>query len=229
NKEQNIQQFFSFNQRIHQVVVEQPSAFIFERIGERYNHFLIDEFQDTSILQWQNILPLITDTIDYGKSLIVGDGKQSIYRWRAGDVKQFLKLPTIFKGEHLKFKNDWERKLKLHTQTENLKKNFRSKKEIIKFNNQFFNITKELLAPEMQDIYIELEQEFDHAINGGYIHLELFGDKENNFKDLILQRIIKEIKILVSQNNYSYRDIAILCNSHKRVSLVARALTENGI
>ena len=111
-KEQNIQQISSFNKQIHDVVVAQPSAFIYERIGERYNHFLIDEFQDTSILQWQNMLPLITDAIDFGKSLVVGDGKQSIYRWRAGEVEQFLQLPSIFKGEKLQLKPDWENKLK---------------------------------------------------------------------------------------------------------------------
>ena len=81
-RENNLEHISSFNRKIHNIVTSQVSSFIFERLGERYNHFLIDEFQDTSILQWQNLLPLITDTLDTGKSIVVGDGKQSIYRWR---------------------------------------------------------------------------------------------------------------------------------------------------
>ena len=205
------------------------SAFIYERIGERYNHFLIDEFQDTSVLQWQNMLPLITDAIDFGKSLVVGDGKQSIYRWRAGEVEQFLKLPAIFNGEKLQFKSDWESKLDFHETTKNLEKNFRSKKEIIKFNNDFFKQLKTLLTPHLQDIYKAQKQEFEHAKEGGYVHLELFDDKENDFKELILQKMLAEINKLVNENNYSLRDITILCNSRKRVALTARFLIENDI
>ena len=102
-KENNIQHISSFNRQIHEVVTTQVSSFIFERLGERYNHFLIDEFQDTSLLQWQNLLPLIADSLYFGKSIVVGDGKQSIYRWRAGEVEQFLKLPEIYKGEGLQY------------------------------------------------------------------------------------------------------------------------------
>ena len=228
-KEQNIQQISSLNKQIHDLVVAQPSAFIYERIGERYNHFLIDEFQDTSILQWQNMLPLITDAIDFGKSLVVGDGKQSIYRWRAGEVEQFLKLPAIFNGDKLQFKSDWENKLSFHETTKNLEKNFRSKKEIIKFNNNFFEQLKTLLTPHLQNIYKAQKQEYEHAEEGGYVHLELFGDKKNDCKELILQKILAEINKLVNENNYSLRDIAILCNSRKRVALTAQFLTNNTI
>ena len=228
-KEQNIQQISSLNKQIHNLVVVQPSAFIYERIGERYNHFLIDEFQDTSVLQWQNMLPLITDAIDFGKSLVVGDGKQSIYRWRAGEVEQFLKLPIIFNGDKLQFKSEWEKKLSFHETTKNLEKNFRSKKEIIKFNNNFFEQLKTLLTPHLQDIYKAQKQEYEHAEEGGYVHLELFGDKENDCKELILQKLLAEINKLVNENNYSLRDITILCNSRKRVALTAQFLTNNTI
>ena len=113
------------------------------------------------------MLPLITDAVDYGKSLVVGDGKQSIYRWRAGEVEQFLQLPTIFKGEKLIFKQDWENKLKAHEENKILEKNFRSRKEIIKFNNDFFEQLKTLLTPHLQDIYKEQKQEFEYAKEGG--------------------------------------------------------------
>ena len=101
-KENNIEHISEFNKKIHQIVTQQPSSFIYERIGERYNHYLIDEFQDTSLLQWQNILPLVTDSLDIGKTMIVGDGKQSIYRWRGGEVQQFSKLPEILQRREFK-------------------------------------------------------------------------------------------------------------------------------
>ena len=144
-KENNIEQISEFNKKIYNVVTNQPSSFIYERLGERYNHYLIDEFQDTSLIQWQNFLPLITDSLDFGKSMLVGDGKQSIYRWRGGEVEQFSKLPHIFKGDHLAFISDWESKLKDHYFSDNLKSNYRSRKNIIEFNNQFFKNVKDCL------------------------------------------------------------------------------------
>ena len=107
------------------------------------NHFLIDEFQDTSLLQWQNLLPLITDSVDYGSCFIVGDGKQSIYRWRGGEVEQFIEIPDIFKGNSLKEKEVWESKLNTHyIEDKSENQNYRSRKKIIEFNNLFFQNMK---------------------------------------------------------------------------------------
>jgi len=224
-KENNIEQISEFNKKIHNVVTKQPSSFIYERLGERYNHYLIDEFQDTSLLQWQNILPLVTDSLDNGKSMVVGDGKQSIYRWRGGEVEQFFKLPEIYKGDDLLFKQDWESKLAYHENVKNLKSNFRSRKNIIEFNNQFFENTKTLLSHDIVGIYDKAEQESKQAQDGGYVHIELLGDKENDATILILEKLVAEIKKLKEKNNYSYSDVAILCNSKKSVSLVAEQLS----
>ena len=224
-KENNIEQISEFNKKIHNVVTKQPSSFIYERLGERYNHYLIDEFQDTSLLQWQNILPLVTDSLDTGTSMVVGDGKQSIYRWRGGEVEQFFKLPEIYKGDDLLFKQDWESKLAYHENVKNLKSNFRSRKNIIEFNNQFFENTKTLLSHDIVGIYDKAEQESKQAKDGGYVHIELLGDKENDATILILEKLVSEIKKLKEKNNYSYSDVAILCNSKKSVSLVAEQLS----
>ena len=224
-KENNIEQISEFNKKIHNVVTKQPSSFIYERLGERYNHYLVDEFQDTSLLQWQNILPLVTDSLDNGKSMVVGDGKQSIYRWRGGEVEQFFKLPEIYKGDDLLFKQDWESKLAYHENVKNLKSNFRSRKNIIEFNNQFFENTKTLLSQDIIGIYDKAEQESKQAKEGGYVHIELLGDKENDATTLILEKLVSEIKKLKEKNNYSYSDVAILCNSKKSVSLVAEQLS----
>mgnify|MGYP001200131321 CR=1 FL=1 len=228
-RENNIEQIAEFNKKINAVVSQQPSSFIYERIGERYQHYLIDEFQDTSLLQWQNILPLITDSLDFGASMLVGDGKQSIYRWRGGEVEQFLKLPHIFKGDNLSFKSVWERKLCNHYISDNLQQNYRSRKNIIEFNNQFFENVRGVLPNSLASIYDNLTQETSQAKEGGYVHIELFGDRKNDFKGLILQKMISEICKLTTVNNYSYKNITILCNSRKSVALVAENLSANGI
>ncbi|MDC0204659.1 UvrD-helicase domain-containing protein [Flavobacteriales bacterium] len=227
--EQNIEQISVFNKKIHHIVANQPSSFIYERLGDRYNHYLIDEFQDTSLLQWQNILPLITDSLDYGKSLIVGDGKQSIYRWRGGEVEQFFQLPKIYNGDKLQFKSDWENKLNQHYNLDNLVNNYRSCKEIIEFNNDFFDQLKTLLSSDLAGIYKHHTQKSQPKKDKGYVHLELFGDKENEFKQLILERMRDEIIKLTTINGYLFKDITILCNSRKRVSFVADYLSSSGI
>ena len=91
--ENNIVLISEFNKRISEVVLAEPVPFVYERVGEKYQHFLVDEFQDTSILQWQNLLPLIDNSLaSANKNLVVGDGKQAIYRWRNGEVEQFARL-----------------------------------------------------------------------------------------------------------------------------------------
>ena len=228
-KENNIEHISEFNKKIHQIVTQQPSSFIYERIGERYNHYLIDEFQDTSLLQWQNILPLVTDSLDIGKTMIVGDGKQSIYRWRGGEVQQFSKLPEIYKGENLKYINDWQKKINSHYASLNLIENYRSRKNIVEFNNTFFKNVKDILSDDFRSIYDHVEQKTSKADEGGYVHLELFGDKENDFKQLILDKMVDEIQNLTTLHNYNFKNITILCNSRKSVSLVAEYFSKNGI
>jgi ATP-dependent exoDNAse (exonuclease V) beta subunit len=95
-QEQNILSITEFNALIHREIQNQPAPFIYERLGERYRHFFIDEFQDTSEMQWQNLIPLIDNALsgqdeygDKGTLMIVGDPKQSIYRWRGGKAEQF--------------------------------------------------------------------------------------------------------------------------------------------
>ena len=226
-KENNIQHISSFNRQIHEVVTTQVSSFIFERLGERYNHFLIDEFQDTSLLQWQNILPLIADSLDFGKSIVVGDGKQSIYRWRAGEVEQFLKLPDIYKGEDLQYFSEWQAKLSNQFKSENLDNNFRSRKKIIEFNNLFFKRVKTLLSENLKPIYDDLEQKVEYANNGGYVRIELFNGAE--YKNEVLEKTKNEINQLINENNYSFKDFAVLCNTHKDITEIASYLTNHSI
>ena len=98
-KEQNVLSISEFNKLINDQIQNQPAPFIYERLGEKYRHFFIDEFQDTSQMQWQNLIPLIDNALssedlngERGSLLLVGDPKQSIYRWRGGKAEQFITL-----------------------------------------------------------------------------------------------------------------------------------------
>src|SRR5690606_8078876 len=93
-EEQNVLLISDFYKRISEIIMDEKIPFIYERMGTRYEHFLLDEFQDTSHLQWVNMIPLIHNSLASSKqNLIVGDGKQAIYRWRNGEVEQFTGLP----------------------------------------------------------------------------------------------------------------------------------------
>jgi ATP-dependent exoDNAse (exonuclease V) beta subunit len=126
--------------KISDEVKNQPAPFLFERLGERYKHFLIDEFQDTSKEQWHNLLPLIVNGVSEGhKSLVVGDAKQAIYRFRQGDVKQFVDLPQVTPyGKEVNAKeNEILAQPNISTVTP-LSDNYRSRKAVVEFNNDFF-------------------------------------------------------------------------------------------
>jgi ATP-dependent exoDNAse (exonuclease V) beta subunit len=121
---------------------------LYERLGERYQHLLIDEFQDTSVLQWNNLLPLVENTIANGhSSLAVGDAKQAIYRWRGGEMEQILRLHQQNTGALVERAREEEMRelLRLRYETldhaiepKALQTNYRSAREIIDFNNSFF-------------------------------------------------------------------------------------------
>ncbi|MDG2357744.1 MAG: UvrD-helicase domain-containing protein, partial [Polaribacter sp.] len=98
-EENNIRLNAEFNQLISDNIKDQPAPFIYERIGQRFQYYLIDEMQDTSELQWKNLIPLIDNALAQENSnlLLVGDGKQAIYRWRGGKAEQFIELGSPVK------------------------------------------------------------------------------------------------------------------------------------
>ena len=117
-----------FNSIISNEIKNQPTPFIYERIGEKFKHYFIDEFQDTSLLQWENLIPLINNSLstENGSAMLVGDAKQARYRWRGGKAEQFIDLFNDVNPFHI------DKKIK------NLPTNYRSFKEIVSFNNDFF-------------------------------------------------------------------------------------------
>lgn len=129
---------------LRDIIDGSDAPFIYEKLGVRFNHFLLDEFQDTSVVQWENFKPLLANSVSEGYSnIIVGDVKQSIYRWRNSDWNLLDKeIEENFKG-----------KVEVIT----LKENWRSTQSIVDFNNEFFTFAADNLG--LSKIYADVKQE----------------------------------------------------------------------
>ncbi len=222
-----------FNRRISEVVREQPAPFIYERIGEKYLHYLIDEFQDTSILQWHNLLPLVENALASNRmNLVVGDAKQAIYRWRSGDARQFDILPGLIHEFPDPLLDQREQTLSRHYKQENLARNHRSSKVIVDFNNSLFTFFSTFLPSPYGDPFKNAIQETAKTDKPGLVRIEKVSredeEEERKYEDLVHDRIfaiIGEIK----EDNYSYKDLAILCRDNKKASGIATFLISRGI
>ncbi|NTW32413.1 MAG: UvrD-helicase domain-containing protein, partial [Bacteroidetes bacterium] len=228
--EDNILPISEFNRMISKVVISQPVPFIYERIGEKYQNYMVDEFQDTSVLQWMNMLPLIENSLSYDQfNMIVGDGKQAIYRFRGGDVEQFALLPKLPAEIADQFSLERAAAISRNYTEKNLSSNFRSKAEIIDFNNKFFSHILENSSPYIKSIYDKCTQEFNPENTGGCIQLDFIRkDDTENYNDISLNKITEILQELI-EHNFSFRDIAILCRSNMDASNIAKHLLINGV
>ncbi len=219
-----------FNKLIASIIADQPVPFIYERIGERYLNYMIDEFQDTSLLQWQNLLPLVANALAGGDmSLVVGDGKQAIYRFRNGDVEQFASLPDLTEGIRGVNKEDWEVALKNNFREIELDTNWRSAKAIVSFNNRFFESVKNLLHDDLKNIYTKVEQKVRPDKPEGYVQVDfLDGSGRQEYEKAQLDRILSVIQ-QCTDAGHPLRDITVLCRAHREASMVAEKLLANNI
>ena len=177
-EDNNIRLNAEFNQLISDNIKDQPAPFIYERIGQRFMHYFIDEMQDTSVLQWQNIIPLIDNALAQENSnlLLVGDGKQAIYRWRGGKAEQFIVLGS-----------DDENPFHIPKEIKTLETNYRSYTEVIDFNNQFFQHTSNFLQNEnYKQLFIEGNKQLKTAKEGGFVSLS-FLEKEEEKEDEVVK------------------------------------------
>jgi len=146
-----------FDDFLSKEVSGQSSPYIYERLGNWYHHLLIDEFQDTSFKQWENLLPLLAEGVSKGfKSVIVGDGKQSIYRWRGGEPELFRRLSRLNEETPAFLEEGLAASFKL----EELKENRRSAPQVIQFNNDFFKFITDSLPQfnRLLQVYQSVEQ-----------------------------------------------------------------------
>nr|WP_288832990.1 UvrD-helicase domain-containing protein [uncultured Flavobacterium sp.] len=233
-EEQNVLSISEFNAIIHREIQNQPAPFIYERLGERYRHFFIDEFQDTSEMQWQNLIPLIDNALsgqdDYGEKgtlMIVGDPKQSIYRWRGGKAEQFIELSK----DNNPFNNP-DKKL------EHLDKNYRSYSQIIEFNNDFFKLlSSEFEHPDYKDLYENHSHQHINDKKGGYVNISFIPKTETaeESEEEVLDKT--ELYVLATLNTiqkvlkqgFEYKDIVILTRKRSEGIAIASYLTEQNI
>ena len=219
-KEENLIPISEFNKIIHKEIKNQPVPFIYEKIGSKYSHYFIDEFQDTSKLQWNNILPLIENSLASENSmlLISGDPKQSIYRWRGSEVNEYL---NIIKSNNL---------FQCHQVTTPLKANYRSGKAIVEFNNGIFqkickNFPKNKLV---QEIYKDAMQTTKLKFEG-FVQVVLRKKKTiDELRDFYNLKTLEIIKNVISRG-YSLEDICILVRKKKEGLMISKYLIENNI
>lgn len=209
------------------LIANNDTSFLFEKCGNYYKHLMIDEFQDTSAMQWKNFRPLVVNSLGEGcKAMIVGDVKQSIYRWRNGD------WGLLANGVERQFKD-------LGVQNIWLKDNWRSAREIVTFNNNFFETAASFLsrlyamdageeAPGVkiiQEAYQGLQQ-IPRKEKGGYVDI-VFGPekKEEEADQIIMLDIVAIIRDLLDRGG-KQKEIVILVRSGKEGAFVADYLME---
>lgn len=225
-KDQNVLSIAEFNKLIFDQIQNQPAPFIYERLGEKYRHFFIDEFQDTSEMQWLNLIPLIdnaTSSEDLdgrkGSLLIVGDPKQSIYRWRGGKAEQFIALSK----ENNPFNNPDKKSVSLDT-------NYRSYSQVIDFNNAFFQLlSNEFTNEDYQDLYKNHSFQKKNSKLGGHVSISFIPeDDELTPDELFLNATFQKIEALKAAK-FRNNDIVILTRKTFQGSLIANFLNEKGI
>jgi len=230
-KTQNVVFLEELNHTLKRLISKEILPEIFLRLSVKIYHYLIDEFQDTSRLQWKNLFPLIYESISSNGTLfIVGDKKQSIYRFRGGESSLFDDITDIYFKEY-NYKKEF------------LKINWRSEKKIVEFNNKIFskenlsrfcNSYEDLkqipnLKKDIEKIYSVSQQQYDPKKLGGYVYGELVeisdkGDLEEIIKPKLLD-IIDKIK----KNKNDFSQVAILLRSSSEVQMITEWLIRENI
>ncbi|MCC8038131.1 MAG: UvrD-helicase domain-containing protein [Bacteroidales bacterium] len=204
------------------VINHDQNPFIYERIGYQLHHFLIDEFQDTSAMQWQNLSPLVEESISNGyDNLIIGDEKQSIYRFRNSDptllaTKVNEQMGKKFKEEQLELRG-----LKAEQNT-----NYRSLGNVVRFNNSLFHSMASLAKVESTYVTITQKVGKSDELDQGYVNLAFVAKpEEGTAADLAFARMLEHLKRQLDAG-YQPKDIAILVRKGREGSQVVNFLLD---
>ena len=215
-KEKNVLCIDDSNVILRDIIDKSDAPFIYEKTGVRFDHFLLDEFQDTSSVQWTNFSPLLKNSDSQGnENLIVGDVKQSIYRWRGSDWNLLAnEVPATFQDAG----------------TEVLDTNYRSLKNIVKFNNEYFKAAAEVLDGlngdadgRISQIYSDVEQKVSRSDKPSGSVSVTFCPKEEE-----LQKVLESVHEAVAAGA-RLSEIAVLVRSNATGESVAEYLIDNGI
>ncbi|MFB6317759.1 UvrD-helicase domain-containing protein [Saccharicrinis sp. FJH54] len=211
-EEHNLLLLSDSNEMIDAIIGDNDTPFIYEKAGNTFGYFMIDEFQDTSNMQWKNFKPLISNSLAFGHpNLLVGDVKQSIYRWRNSDWQ--LLANTVYSEFSAEQIND-----------EYLDKNWRSSENIVRFNNFIFDHAPEILQNNFNNsypsenriweqmitrAYENQRQDITHQDGYGYVYFKNFGKKEEFETEDILEQTVSFIEN-AQERGYQPGDIAVL-------------------
>ena len=211
---------------LSQIIDDTGSPFIYEKVGGRYNHFLIDEFQDTSGFQWNNFRPLLEESLANGHAnVIVGDAKQSIYGWRGGDPS--LLMTGVQKDLHATV-----------DPTKNV--NWRSAKNIVEFNNILFSSLPVIMGELMSDLIEETDMQmirtaYDSVIQkvsteneliDGLVQLEFLAtEKEEKWNIRALERTVEVIESLLKEG-HRLNDMAILVRTNSEATQIVNFILD---
>ncbi len=225
----NIRTFNAMHEKISAIVRNNSAPFIYERLGSRYNHIFMDEFQDTSVTQWHNLVVLYDHALaNNHKTLVVGDGKQAIYRFRNGDYKQLMDLPNLQPGDHGPAISDAEEAFTREESANTLKDNYRTGRKIVEWNNQLFNAMKSFVSDDLKSVYDDLAQTPKKKFNGG-VFLELaVNSKATPRREEATEKIISRIRHH-EKEGYKRGDITILVRENKDGEQLAIDLLKEGI
>jgi ATP-dependent helicase/nuclease subunit A len=220
---------------LNKIIGQNEAPFVYEKAGNYFNRFMLDEFQDTSRFQWNNFHPLIENGLSQDfPSLVVGDVKQSIYRWRSSDWKILAaEIEERFRPFHISLKN--------------LADNWRSYANIVRFNNSLFSVAPELIISKMQEewqaedsefaqywislvnrVYAQANQDIPEKFKNseGFVGFKILESKNNDeYLDQLkieLPELIRDIQ----QRNYRARDICILVRNGREGRKLAKLLIE---
>lgn len=212
------------NALLHSIIREGDASFVYEKIGTTIDTVMIDEFQDTSRMQWENFHLLLEESLAQKEgSMIVGDIKQSIYRWRNGDWKILAGL-------------DKDRSFRLNSKT--LDTNWRSEANIIAFNNDIFTSACKVLnerykadegedCTQLLDAYSDVRQKTSKDTKEGYIKLSfLKNSEEHPYTDTTMELLAEEVDSLVKRG-VRVNDIAILVRKNKSIPAIADYFDKN--
>lgn len=216
----------SLNRILSKEIKGQPVPFIYERMGEKYRHYFIDEFQDTSKVQWDNLRPLIANALEgesgngqRGSLFLVGDVKQAIYRWRGGRAEGLLDLIT---GKSHPFVID--------PQIHSLESNWRSRDQIVEFNNDFFrSIAHVLEHPAYRDLFLRDAFQKTTDRPGGHVQitfLEEEGRKER--EEAHCETVLGTIAMILDRG-HSHGDICVLVRDNSKGRLLADFLAQREV
>ncbi|MBR0077064.1 MAG: UvrD-helicase domain-containing protein [Bacteroidales bacterium] len=221
---------------IQKEIKDNPVPYIYNKVGNRYTNYFIDEFQDTSDTQWENLLPLLDEAVagndPNGKDILFGDVKQAIYRFRNGNPQLFAELTTAGSTRRSHFERITS------CEEELLDTNHRTCRKIINFNNRFFEQLPGLphfptqLEPDIYKTFYATVRQKDSQKRDGFVAVRFCPEILEGAKtqlDYLAETTLKAIIDATKKRNYELRDIAVLTRRVNDGTLIGKYLAENGI